>query len=120
MTLRAVQREGYCDRALRHFYTFNVDNLIASAGADYVVPDILPGAVCRQCGGDLECKLAMTPPAWMRSSHVTKAKSQLLLTITIKRGSGHCFQYLAMVTSSAMPFICMAPSPASAMTGRSG
>ena len=41
---------------------FNVDELIASAGADYLVPVILPGIVCSQCGGDLKFKLAMMPP----------------------------------------------------------
>ena len=45
------------------FYAFNLDDLIASAGPDYeVLPDILPGVVCRQCGGDLKFKLAMIPP----------------------------------------------------------
>ena len=39
---------------------------------------------------------------------------------TIQRGSAHCRQYFATVISSAMLFICMAPSPTSAMTGRSG
>ena len=32
----------------------------------------------------------------------------------------HCRQYLAIVISSLMPFICMAPSPTSAITVRSG
>ncbi|GAA5231362.1 hypothetical protein GCM10025794_27030 [Massilia kyonggiensis] len=41
-------------------------------------------------------------------------------THTIQRGSFHRFQYLATVISSAMLFICMAPSPTSAITGRSG
>jgi hypothetical protein len=31
-------------------------------GADYVVPDILPGVVCTECGGDLQFKLAFVPP----------------------------------------------------------
>ena len=37
-----------------------------------------------------------------------------------RRGSLHRFQYFAMVMSSLMPFICIAPSPVMAMTGRSG
>ena len=45
-----------------HFYAFNVDNLIASAGEDYLVPEIIPGIVCTACGGALEFKLAMVPP----------------------------------------------------------
>src|ERR1700710_61112 len=38
----------------------------------------------------------------------------------IQRGLVHCFQYLATVISSAMLFICIAPSPTSATTARSG
>ena len=41
---------------------FNLDNLIASAGPDYVVPEIIPGMVCTACGGDLKFKLGMMPP----------------------------------------------------------
>jgi hypothetical protein len=40
----------------------SADDLIASAGPDYVVPEILPGIVCRECGGDLKFKLIMMPP----------------------------------------------------------
>jgi len=35
-------------------------------------------------------------------------------------GLAHCFQYFATVMSSAMLFICIAPSPTIATTGRSG
>jgi hypothetical protein len=53
---------GYCQtEGCGHFYAFNVDDLIASAGPDYVVPEILPGIVCAACGGDLKFKLAMIP-----------------------------------------------------------
>jgi hypothetical protein len=45
-----------------HFYAFNVENLIASAGEDYLVPEIIPGMVCTACGGALEFKPAMIPP----------------------------------------------------------
>ncbi|SAL88940.1 hypothetical protein AWB74_08813 [Caballeronia arvi] len=41
-------------------------------------------------------------------------------TMQIQWGLVHSFQYFATVMSSAMLFICMAPSPTSAMTGRSG
>jgi len=55
--------EGYCvTKGCGHFYAFNVDNLIASAGEDYLVPEIIPGVVCTACGGALEFKLAMVPP----------------------------------------------------------
>jgi hypothetical protein len=37
-----------------------------------------------------------------------------------RRGSAHSRQYLATVTSSDRPFICIAPSPTSATHGRSG
>ena len=46
----------------RTAYAFKVDDLIASAGPDYVVPEILPGIVCRECGGDLKFKRIMMPP----------------------------------------------------------
>ena len=67
-TLGAIKQsnlalEGYCQtEGCGHFYAFNLDDLIVSAGPDYEVPDILPGVVCRQCGGDLKFKLAMIPP----------------------------------------------------------
>jgi len=49
---RNLALEGYCQtRGCGHFYVFNVDNLISGMGADYVVPEILPGAVCKACGG---------------------------------------------------------------------
>ena len=60
---RNLALEGYCQtERCGHFYAFNVDDLIASAEPDYVVPEILPGIVCRVCGGDLKFKLAMIPP----------------------------------------------------------
>ena len=55
--------EGYCQtQGCGHFYVFNVDNLISGMGADYVMPEILPGIVCKECGGDLKSKLAMASP----------------------------------------------------------
>jgi len=63
MKERNVGLEGYCQTdGCGHFYVFNLDNLIASAGPDYVVPEIIPGMVCTACGGDLKFKLGMMPP----------------------------------------------------------
>ena len=60
---RNLALEGYCqNEGCGRFYVFNVHNLIASAGADYVVPEILPGIECTECGGHLKFKLAMLPP----------------------------------------------------------
>ena len=49
---------------------FDVDNLIANAGADYVVPEILPGIDCKECGGALKFMLAMTPPECQTARNV--------------------------------------------------
>ncbi len=38
----------------------------------------------------------------------------------MRRGSSHSLRYFAIVKSSALSFICIAPSPTSAMTGRWG
>jgi hypothetical protein len=68
-TLDAIKQgnlalEGYCvTKGCGRFYAFNVDGFIASAGADYLVPEIIPGMECTACGGALEFKLAMMPPA---------------------------------------------------------
>lgn len=60
---RDLALEGYCQtKGCGHFYVFDIDNLIASAGADYVVPEMLPGIACAKCGGVLKFKLAMVPP----------------------------------------------------------
>ncbi|CAM5713542.1 hypothetical protein SALBM135S_05002 [Streptomyces alboniger] len=59
-------------------------------------------------------------PSMARISQVTWLRSPLFSTATTSRGSLHRFQYLEMVMSSAMPFICIAPSPTMAMAGRSG
>src|SRR6185295_13637905 len=47
-------------------------------------------------------------------------RSWLLRTQMTSRGSLHSRQYLAIVSISFMPFICMAPSPQQAMATRSG
>src|SRR5690606_42056752 len=49
-------------------------------------------------------------PAIARCSHVTWFRSSLLSTSTMRRGSLHSCQYLAMVSSPLLPSICMAPS----------
>ncbi len=67
-TLRAIKQrnlvlEGYCQSdGCKNFYVFDIDGLIASAGPDYLVPEILPGITCTACGGALKAKLAMMPP----------------------------------------------------------
>lgn len=55
-----------------------------------------------------------------RISHVTWFRSWLFHTATTSRGSSHWWRYFAAVISSAIPFICIAPSPTSAIAGRSG
>src|SRR5438477_10018572 len=59
-------------------------------------------------------------PSMTRCSQVTWFRSSLLKTPQIQRGFFHSRQYFATVISSAMLFICIAPSPTSALTGRSG
>ena len=60
---RNLALEGYCvTKGCGHFYGFDVDQLIVSSGADYLVPEIISGMVCTACGGALEFKLAMMPP----------------------------------------------------------
>jgi hypothetical protein len=61
---RNLSLEGYCQNdGCGHFYVFDLDGLIASAGSDYVVPEILPGVTCAACGGRLKFKLAMMAPS---------------------------------------------------------
>ena len=60
---RNLALEGYCKTGgCDHFYLFSIDKLIAVVGPDYVVPEILPGIECTECGGALVLKLAMMPP----------------------------------------------------------
>ena len=67
-TLSAIKQrnlalEDYClTEGCGHFYVFNVEDLIGSAGPEYIVPEILPGIVCTERGGALKFKLAMMPP----------------------------------------------------------
>ena len=54
--------EAFCQNAeCRRFFAFDVDALIASFGADYLVADI-PPLECQVCGGDLAIKLALPGP----------------------------------------------------------
>ena len=55
-----------------------------------------------------------------RISQVTWLRSSLCSTATTSRGSLQRSQYFLTVMSSAMPFICIAPSPTKAIAGRSG
>jgi hypothetical protein len=56
--------EGHCQaEGCKHFVVFDLERLIELAGPDYIVPEIIPGMVCTECGGDLKSTLAMTPPA---------------------------------------------------------
>ena len=59
-------------------------------------------------------------PSITRCSQVTWFRSSLFQTQQTQCGVAQSFQYLETVISSAMLFICMAPSPTRAMIGRSG
>jgi hypothetical protein len=49
---RNLALDGYCvTTGCGRFYVFDVDELIASAGAEYLVPEIIPGMTCTACGG---------------------------------------------------------------------
>lgn len=64
-TLGAIKKrnmalEGYCETpGCGHFYVFDVDGLIEGSGAQYLVPEYLPGITCSACGGRLKFKLGM-------------------------------------------------------------
>jgi hypothetical protein len=56
--------EAYCQtEGCKNFFVFDLDQLIARAGPDYIVPEVIPGMVCTECGGELKTALAMMPPA---------------------------------------------------------
>src|SRR5215207_8728489 len=57
-------------------------------------------------------------PSSTRCSQVTWLRSVLLSTRIASLGSDQRRQYLAIVISSALPFICIAPSPTRAIGGR--
>ena len=67
-TLEAIKRrnlalDGHCELpGCGHFVEFELAALIAAAGPDYLVPEIIPGLACAQCGGALKFKLGMTRP----------------------------------------------------------
>jgi hypothetical protein len=49
---RNLALDGYCvTTGCGRIYVFDVDELIASAGAEYLVPEIIPGMTCTACGG---------------------------------------------------------------------
>jgi hypothetical protein len=59
---RNMALEAYCQNvACRRFDVFNLDQLIAALGPDYLVADI-PQLACEACGGPMEIKLALVPP----------------------------------------------------------
>ena len=59
---RNMSLEGYCEtQGCGQFYAFNVDELIAGFGNEWLVPEILP-VTCRECGGRLKFRLAMVSP----------------------------------------------------------
>ncbi len=67
-TLGAIKQrnmvpEGYCEiEGCGRFYVFDIDGLIEGFGAEWLVPEYLPGITCSECGGRLKFKLAMMPP----------------------------------------------------------
>jgi uncharacterized SAM-dependent methyltransferase len=59
---RNMALEAYCQNpSCRRFYVFDLDNLIAEMGPDYLVSDI-PQLDCQACGSPMEIKLAFVPP----------------------------------------------------------
>jgi hypothetical protein len=63
-TLAAIKQsnlsiDGHCECG--RFVEFDIDALIAAAGPDYVVPEVIPGMACPRCGGALKFKLGSTP-----------------------------------------------------------
>jgi hypothetical protein len=59
---RGLQLEGCCQtEGCGHFYRFDLEALIARAGADYAVPEFIPDMDCLQCGGRLKVYLAAIP-----------------------------------------------------------
>ena len=57
---RNLSFEGHCQtEQCGHFFVFDVDSLISSAGPDYVIPEFVPGVACTQCGGQLKVKFGM-------------------------------------------------------------
>jgi len=60
---RGLTLEGHCQgKDCGFFATFDLDRLIANAGADYRVPEFVPGIECPECGGALKAVLAALPP----------------------------------------------------------
>jgi hypothetical protein len=67
-TLAAIKQrnlsiDGHCQTPeCRHFVEFDIDALIAAAGPDYMVPEVIPGVACPMCGGALKFKLGAGGP----------------------------------------------------------
>lgn len=56
---RGMQLEASCKNgSCRHFYVFELDQLIGMVGADYPIANI-PPMTCEHCGGPLKIELAM-------------------------------------------------------------
>jgi hypothetical protein len=91
------------DRGIAHYERAAQQNPAHRNSADHFIALALAG----------RARLALDSP-------VTKLSSRVFRTSTIKRGSDHSCQYFAMVMSTLLPFICMAPSPTIAINGRSG
>jgi hypothetical protein len=57
---RGMLLEAYCQtEGCRQFFTFNLESLIDSVGADFLVSDI-PELTCEACGGLLEIKICIS------------------------------------------------------------
>jgi hypothetical protein len=60
---RGMQLEGQCmNDDCRRFYVFDIDGLIEHGGPDHPLPEIIPGVVCENCGGELRSQLAVLHP----------------------------------------------------------
>lgn len=60
---RNLSLEGYCQTGgCGRFFVFDLDQLIATVGQDYIVPAFIPDMVCSECGGQLKSALGMAPP----------------------------------------------------------
>ena len=60
---RGMGLEAFCQtQTCRKFFIFDLDRLIHSVGADYLVSDT-PPMTCESCGGVLEYKLVVNHPS---------------------------------------------------------
>ena len=57
---RGMRLEAACKTAgCGSFPVFDLDQLIASVGVDYPLPDSGPGMTCEHCGGEMKFQLAV-------------------------------------------------------------